>query len=131
MRFIESLKLIKVNHLEERLYSLDEIKKTADEIIEVDSNHWLAFKNELSFHDEKPNDLQNCSLAFALFEVAQCEGDDINTLVNIVFCGDGPTGSLREPRHMWWGDEEGYTFYLPAKAVIKTLQILEKYFDFD
>ena len=106
-------------------YSLDELKAHAKELIEVTPGHWLALWTK---DGETPADGW---LEFALFSFAMSDIGGKNTQVCLVFEGSGPTGSLRECRHIHWGpDKEGYTFYLPGTAVIKSLEHLQKYFDF-
>jgi hypothetical protein len=107
---------------DEDAFPLKLIREYADEVIDIDRNHWLILK-----HHE--NDV---TLEFGLFEFsyAQNEEDD-DERVSKVFLGSGTKGSLREMRHIWWGAEgDGYTFYLDGSAVIKTFEYLRKYFDY-
>ncbi len=122
----ENLKTHEGHDKDHICYSLDEVKKKYREIIDIDSNHWLVFGSAYG----EPL-LENCSVQFALFEfyMSNCDGSD--TKVSVIFHGSGPSSSLRECRHIWWGEKDGYTFYLPGEAVIKALKHLEKYFDWD
>ncbi len=132
LNFIEHLKVIEVNHLEEPSYSLDEITKISNELIKLDGSCWLALKVTTSFDDDKAETLENCWMQFGLFRFVSAESDNSNTLVDVIFHGEGPTGSLRECRHIWWGQcGDGYTFYLPGQAVISALKELGKYYDFN
>lgn len=65
---------------------------------------------------------------FALFDWSY--EDESGSYYHRIFHGSGPSGSLREPRHIYWGDEQGYTFFLPLSSVIKAFDVLKKYFDF-
>lgn len=47
----------------------------------------------------------------------------------IVASGDGVAGSLREPRHTWFGDN-GYIFYVNPKLLTWAFKQLERWFDF-
>lgn len=110
---------------DEIVYSLDEIKEKSTQVVDLEQGCYLAlFQKEDHW------------LEFALFHFYCSDCDYNNITVNCVFSGEG-TGTLkegefalREMRHIWWG-EEGYTFYLPGKAVIQALQHLQKYFDMD
>lgn len=51
------------------------------------------------------------------------------TLMSVVFYGEGPSGALRELRHTYWGDEHGYIFYVHADIVIAALNALREWFD--
>lgn len=115
-------------HCGDPLYSLDEIKRVADEVREVTEDNVLALKFE------KDNDGRLYGLTYALFSYAM--RIDIKVRVALVFHGNGTTAPLYEMRHTWWGssedqDSKGYTFYLPGKAVIKALEHLQNYFDMD
>ncbi len=44
--------------------------------------------------------------------------------------GSGPSGSLRECRHIWWG-ERGYTYYLNFALVERVFKELRRWFDGD
>lgn len=104
----------------DKLYLLDKLKEIS-EVTTVTNNCWLCI--------QKPDDL---TIWFLLVQFVMSDIDGSNTKVSIIFEGSGPSGNLREPRHIWWGpDGNGYTFYLPAGAVIKALGRLKEYFDFD
>lgn len=71
-------------------------------------------------------------MEFGLFQFhTSWEEDEYEekTLVNRIFSGSGTTQNLRELRHIWWGDEDGYTYCIPGKAVIEALKRLEEFFD--
>ncbi len=100
------------------LYLLDEIKQHA-EVTKL-TQGWLCVR--------KPDDLH---VEFLFCDFVMSDADDKNIRVNAVFEGSGPSGPLREPRHIYWGpNKEGYTFYLPADGVIEALTKLKEYFDF-
>lgn len=54
------------------------------------------------------------------------EGDD---LYSVVAHGSGPSGSLREPRHTYFG-EDGYVFYVNPAILTWGFKQLERWFDF-
>lgn len=72
---------------------------------------------------------KDCCLEFALLE--QSVSGDSYVYYTIIFHGYGMTDCLREFRHIWFGDEEGYSFYLNINAVRKAFDYLEKYFDYE
>lgn len=54
----------------------------------------------------------------------------------MLFHGSGPSGSLRECRHIWWGEREdpemrGYTYYLNFATVEAAFRELRRWFDGD
>lgn len=111
------------------MYSLDEIKSVYQEVVEIANDNWLALHPSHPFGDND-KDLKNCSLSFALFRFSCSDADGKNIRVTTIFRGDGPTSSLRELRHIWWGpDGDGYVFYLPLKTTIAALTYLMEYFD--
>jgi len=111
-------------------YLLTEIKNRADKIYNLDDNNILCLRVELPFDDDK-KDLKDASIQWGMFTFGQEEIGKPETAVWCkIFEGSGPTGSLKEFRHNWFGqDEDGYVFYLPIKATIKALEILNEYFD--
>jgi hypothetical protein len=121
---IEALKNLETDEQSgEPLYSFDEIKSVAHELIEITPNTWLAYRKDGEIHVE-----------FGLFEFAHASLDEndneTNTRAHCLFHGSGIAANLRELRHMWWG-HRGYTNYLPANAVIAALNDLGRYFDLD
>jgi len=56
-------------------------------------------------------------------------GDDVRW--ELVAHGTGVSSNLREPRHTWFGDGDGYLFYVDPKILAWGFKILEKWFDFD
>lgn len=53
--------------------------------------------------------------------------------MELLFCGDGPSGNLRELRHTYWGDgsegREGYLFDPPASLIVAAFAALREWFD--
>ena len=126
MNLKKLLKSSELGNCNKPLYALDEIKSVATKIHEVEPNYyWLAL------HSEEP--LGAGWMSFAFFEFYSSEGnEDTNIRVSLVFHGEGPAGSLRECRHTYWGDENnGYVFYMPWKAIVKSWEILAQYYDGD
>jgi hypothetical protein len=49
--------------------------------------------------------------------------------MQIVFRGEGPSGSLRELRHTWWGDDESYLPSIRPDEIIPAFEALKEWFD--
>ncbi len=102
-------------------YALDEIRAGCD-VRELNGG-WLALiKSETT---PGSNWMSFAVLAFAQSEVG---GED--TLVYLVFHGEGPGGpdSLRECRHTYWG-EDGYIFYPNGALITSAFASLAEFFD--
>lgn len=123
--FLQQLKTDS-NECGDTLYFLDEIKEKATKIVEINNNNWLVLYTNKYYDDSKS--LKDCWLQFALLQFSQSELNGDNTLVSCVFSGEGPTSSLREFRHTYWG-KDGYNFYLPIDATIKALTYLKEFYD--
>lgn len=54
--------------------------------------------------------------------------DEKEILLNCIFHGSGPSGNLRECRHIYWG-EEGYTFYPNGILITEAFKKLSEYYD--
>jgi hypothetical protein len=80
---------------------------------------WLALK----FYDDR------AWLEFAAFYFTASDFDGSNILVECFLKGDGPSDILRECRHTWWGDENGYMFYVNKKNIVAVLNRLSDFFD--
>jgi len=97
------------------VYSLNKLKENFV-IEDLRCGVWFIHDNNLDW------------LNFALVEW-ETETDD-DTIVNFIFHGCGTSDTLREMRHIHWGDDgKGYTFYLNREAVKRSMVILDKYFD--
>ena len=115
-----TLKNVEVPENGDKTFSLDELREVSD-IIPLTDNCWLCI--------HKMDELQ---VEFLLCQFSSSNIDDTNVRVSTIFEGCGPSGNLRELRHIHWGpDGGGYTFYLPGNAVIEALEKLKTYFDFD
>lgn len=116
-----------IDHCGETVYSLAEIEKeyTHKEII---------CENCILFLKQSFNDY------FIDFIMVQFSTDNfivgIGPLYRKIFEGCGAsnlynqTDQLRELRHMWFGEENGYVFSMPVNALIESMRYLSKYFDF-
>lgn len=74
-------------------------------------------------------------VTFAVFEFcmgsATRNGVEVEPMKHtILFHGSGPSGSLRECRHIWWG-ENGYTYYADFALIEAALRELRRWFDGD
>jgi hypothetical protein len=63
-----------------------------------------------------------------LMWAAKIDGDLM--LWEQVFRGCGPSGSLRELRHTWWG-ENGYIYYVNGELITDAFAKLRQWFDLD
>lgn len=68
---------------------------------------------------------------FTVFEFAGKHSDESFTRYSRVFHGIGPSGSLRELRHTFWGepDNGGYIFYPDGRLICDAFQKLGRWFD--
>lgn len=98
-------------------YSLGKIKAQFD-VRELTRDGWLA----LHWDEER------IWLKFAVLEFHTSDVNNENILVSCLFHGEGPTGSLRECRHTWWG-EDGYLFYPDGAIISAALKALSEHFD--
>lgn len=105
-------------------YSLSNLKEIATEFIHLgNESHCLVVQVVDDFH-----------ISFGLFQFHHQSGSS-DEFYSCILLGNGPSGVLREMRHIWWNPDEldlemkGYTFYLPGESVIKALEYLRKYFD--
>lgn len=70
----------------------------------------------------------NTWIRWALLENAG--GDNAGAFYSCAMSGEGPAGSLREPRHTWFGEGNGYIFYVHARLIAETFRRLEYWFDY-
>lgn len=49
-------------------------------------------------------------------------------MYQVTFCGEGPSGNLRELRHTYWG-KDGYIFYVNAELITSAFAALREWFD--
>lgn len=68
-------------------------------------------------------------LRFAVLDWLTSDCDESNVYMRCLFHGDGPYGTLHEPRHFYFG-EEGYLFYPKASVIKSGLDALSEFFDF-
>ena len=67
-------------------------------------------------------------LDFAVMDRAYETNDGV--WLSCLFHGCGPSETLRECRHTWWGEKgEGYLFYANGPAIAAAFKELSKYFD--
>lgn len=68
-------------------------------------------------------------VSFVVLEAMVGEGSDGHpALYRMVFEGHGVSGSLRELRHTYWGDD-GYLHFPPSKLISDAFAKLEEWFD--
>lgn len=101
------------------IYRLADFKAT-HAVEKLTGSSWLAIDERDGWVD------------FLLLEFTS-ECDEFGVVVSIPVRGSGTTGSLRELRHTWWGDEndreDGYWFYPNLEAVALMAIRLQRYFD--
>jgi len=107
---------------EERIYSLDWIKENF-EVREVCKDGYLVLN-----WGEDPDRLW---LKFAVLSFDSSQVDDSKVMLSLIFHGEGPSSNLREFRHTWWGDENGYIFYANPKVICSALLALSEFYDFN
>ena|SRR5258708_25253720 len=110
----------RVSSCDENLYSLDNLKTS----FYVEK---LLCEQEAYF---VLNNIDEFWFKFAILSFHSSEFNGDNTILTMVFHGEGPTGSLRECRHTYWG-EEGYMFYLKKDTIVSALEKLSEYYDLD
>lgn len=69
-------------------------------------------------------------LKFAVMSWFGSNLDDSDVLLKCLFHGDGPYGVLREPRHFYFGDGDGYLFYPEASVIQAGFEALKEFYDF-
>lgn len=110
-----------LDHGQRVVYRLDDLKSNFEVRKLCRDDGWLV----LSRNDE---DEYGCWLKFAVLGFAESEGNGKNTKVSCVFYGEGPTGSLRECRHTYWG-KDGYIFYPNGPIICAAFTALAEFFD--
>jgi hypothetical protein len=94
--------------------------------IDLGHDNWLFVKER-----------DGLTLEFALFEYlsgpSTINGAEVGGLEHIMrFRGSGPSGSLRECRHIWWGERpDGYTHCLNFALVEAAFRELRRWYDGD
>lgn len=105
------------------LYDLALVKKVFNEVLELQEGcSWLAMKWDNTDEEGNPTWIDFC-----LFEFNT--GIDDKTLLKKIWYGSGISGNLREFRHSYFGDGDGYVFYAPLEAMALSIGVLRKYFD--
>lgn len=67
-------------------------------------------------------------LQFAVLTFYSSDLDGSNVWCELLFNGHGPSDSLRECRHTYWG-ENGYVFYPNAPVIVAAFEALSEFFD--
>lgn len=101
---------------EDKMYKLDELKQNYKNMFFIKPNCFLFI------------DSDEVQTEYAFFQFCWSEFDDTNIHVSKIFHGCGTTYD-RAMKHTYFGDKEGYIFYLPIDETIKSMEILKKYFD--
>lgn len=90
------------------------------EIIKKTQNGIIAFR---SFEDSWGE------FVVGLFNSSNVDGTDIS--YGIFWNGCGTLEPLRELRHSWFGDKDGYVFYLNKNIIFDAIDFLNQYFDME
>lgn len=106
------------DHNGDDLFDLD--AQTAVERVSLaDGDGWLL----VNIRDELHID-------FAVFDFAQGDANSGGVRYHLLFRGCGPSGNLRECRHIYWRPaEDGYVFYAPFQVIIDAFTALRRWFD--
>lgn len=105
------------------LYKLDTLKENFQYEELIPESLWVM-------HNNNPDKDGYCSLDFAFFDFNSSDGDGSNVELNMIMYGWGPTGTLKECRHTYWG-KDGYIFYPNKKKIEIILNWLSVYFDME
>ena len=120
--FLDNIKKHKsIINSDDTVYKADEVMDIVDE--------WHKIGNENYTLVIKKDGQTDIVYHFALFRFNSSNMDGSNETWEKIFEGTGPSSSLREMRHIWWGDEKGYVYYLNMDAVMEAFHILKKYYD--
>lgn len=107
------------DHLGDACYSITELKKPNFNLEALNEDFLvLSRKDE---HDW----LEFCFLEVNSRELPYSED---STLCTVLWHGEGPSGSMRECRHSYIG-EDGYVFYVSKKNFTAALEWLERHYD--
>lgn len=106
----------------ETCYAMEE---QLGEKIRIGRRAWLAV------HEHTPDIVDFACFDFAHGPASPATQPEHNMeWYSMVFHGSGPSGGLRECRHIWWGDD-GYTYYLNFALVEQAFAALRRWFDGD
>ena len=98
------------------VYSLDDAKAKY-EVRELNGGYLV-----LNWDNEK------LWLKFAVMSFYSANGDGSHVYLSVEFYGEGPSGSLRECRHTYWG-KDGYLFFPNGKLITSALAALSEFYD--
>lgn len=90
--------------------------------------HWVDLGND----NKMAVIVDDPVVEFAVFEwlSGPTTPDGYPAEYKLLLRGSGPSGSLRECRHIWWG-ERGYTYYLNFALAERVFKELRRWFDGD
>jgi hypothetical protein len=106
---------------QEKAHELEDLKKAFSDHLElIPGSLWVFWREE------------DVWLNFAFFEFYQSDADDKNMIVRCFWRGGGTTGSLRELRHSYIGEDgKGYVFYFNKQRFLRAIEWLSQHFDMD
>lgn len=124
----ELIDLLPVTNLDngDPAYAVDDLRKHATTVINLEGGGLLAVL-------EKDTHVSFIVTTFAegpSTQNGQVVGPELHERV---FHGSGPSGSLRELRHTYWGEQNngGYIYYPSAKLITDAFRQLQRWFDCD
>lgn len=114
---------LKNNNIVHDKYRLEDLRETFSVVSEKDG---VCFCVNIS---------QSEWVNFAVLEFASSNSDGTDREYECFWYGEGPSGSLRELRHSWFGSspksDDGYVFYINRSKMNTAFDFLSEYFDVD
>jgi hypothetical protein len=108
--------------------SLDEVKAKF-EVRDICEYGWLVL-NPKPWDDSKNK--YDGWIEFAVLEFLYGDSSFDGVHCKVVIHGGGPSSSLREPRHFYFGENgDGYLFYPSKKVIEAAFKALEEFYDFN
>lgn len=110
------------DHNDEPTYTDEDIRAHATEIVPNTGNILL-----IAVHIT-PVDVNHSFVSFVVFHFAMSAIDGTDKMWARVFDGYGYTGSLRELRQSYWGDQLGNVSHPNLRLIISALEALKVYY---
>jgi hypothetical protein len=112
---------------DDTLYDIDKAKQKY-EVVPLDELGWLII-NDSDPYDKGVKYSGWMKFAVLTFATSNCDGSEAKGA--LICHGEGPSASLRECRHTYWGEaSNGYLFYFQPKLITLAFKELERFYDF-